>query len=98
MQYTDERLIPMARQIFGEMVYGLGNPPAYGVVRSFLTSGLDAWETVFKPSFMKTFPERDPELTRQAFEYILNHFDEMKQGTQEVYIRDCDKRRFGFGE
>ena len=96
--YTKERLAPVARQIFGEMRYGIGDPPAYDLMKTILRCSLERWETEFKASFIANFPGQDPELTRQAVEYLLGHFDETLQENQEVHIRESDRRKFGFDQ
>ena len=96
--YTEAKLLPVARQLFGEFKYALGTPPQYDLIKTFAIGIAGAWTPKTYRSFAESFPGQDPELARQAGQYLLDHFDDLWIENSEVKIPGEVKRRFGFEE
>ncbi len=92
-QYTSNDLLPVARQIYGEMKY-LMLPPS--LIRQYITDALGEWDVTADVDFIANFPGQDPDLARHAFRYLLENFEQISEENPKVEIRREDLRRFDF--
>jgi hypothetical protein len=93
-RYSQEKLREVAKQIYGEMSFLLGNDTAS--MKGMLGIVLSEWGGEFTEKIKAYLPNCDLEMARQAYQYLHDNISEFSSANEKVIIPEKNLKRFGF--